>query len=93
MGDYCERGTEDEVMGGEPKLLACPTCNGDGIESYADVLGVCETCDGTGEVEPCCICGKPSTTDYADDCPSCGSPACEFKMQQAMDYHDEVGNR
>lgn len=68
--------------------VTCLDCNGSGERG-------CGECNGTGEVEPCCVCGKASRTLYADreDCPSCGSAACELRMQTGMDYHDDVGHR
>ena len=65
--------------------MICPDCDGTDED--------CETCDGDGEVEPCCICDEPSRGCYDDreDCPSCGRFMCEYRMQTAMDYHDERG--
>lgn len=46
------------------------------------------------EVEPCCMCGRTSICDYDDreDCPSCGSPVCELKIQFGLDYIEERGS-
>jgi RecJ-like exonuclease len=74
--------------------MKCGECKGTGEDRRAGVdPTLCDACDGTGEVEPCCVCGRPSVVDYGDgeDCPSCGNPACELRMQQAKDYHDERG--
>lgn len=77
----------------------CPKCNGVGYlkGNRTTVPYLCSRCDsvGTVTVEPCCICGRASTTYYADreDCPSCGSVLCEIQMQAAMDHHGDCGNR
>lgn len=43
----------------------------------------------------CVLCGKPATTTYPDDdgVDSCGSAACELRMQAGQDHHDECGSR
>jgi hypothetical protein len=49
--------------------------------------------------EACVICGRPATTCYPPDTdpdsasPSCGGVVCEIRIQAAIDYHEEVGNR
>jgi hypothetical protein len=58
-----------------------------------------EPADQWGNDEPpddadiCCVCGKPSVGYYRDreDCPSCGRPRCELRMQAGLD--EEVGDR
>lgn len=54
-----------------------------------------EPVDDEPEPDLCCVCHRPAVGDYAgrDDCPSCGGMACEWQMQQYLDYSDEVGNR
>lgn len=73
-------------------LMDCPRCNGLGEKLVGLFMEPCKWCD-EGKVEPCCVCGKASQTYYDDrpDCPSCGSPHCELRMQWAADYHDERG--
>lgn len=85
--------TDDEP---ETPRVTCPGCNGSGEQGCAGgYLETCGTCDGTGAVPPCCVCGKGSVTLYADreDCPSCESPACELRMQAGLDYMQEAGDR
>jgi hypothetical protein len=52
------------------------------------------------DAEICVICGRPSTCFYPPyaeseeaQAPSCGNMQCEYRMQAAMDYHDEAGHR
>lgn len=47
------------------------------------------------ELADCCVCGRPAVEDYQgrEDCPSCGRVECEWRMQQFLDFQDEVGNR
>ncbi len=48
------------------------------------------------EPETCVVCGKPATVGYPDDEhgePSCGRAECELRMQFALDYNDECGDR
>lgn len=73
--------------------MKCPRCDGRGGWVTGPHAEDCKFCDGTGEVEPCACCGKPSIRNYDDreDCPSCGSMRCELSMQMAMDYNDERG--
>ncbi len=43
----------------------------------------------------CCICGNQAVEYYDDreDCPVCNNPRCAWKIQQGLDYLEEVGNR
>ena len=68
--------------------MRCPNCSGK--RSVGDAGGYlvdCPDCNGTGEVEPYCICGKPSVEDYhgREDCPWCGNPRCGLEIQHALD--------
>lgn len=60
-----------------------------------DLDSITDQDDDSNDDDVCCICSRPATCNYdsREDCPSCGSLNCEFKMQVAMDYHDEVGDR
>lgn len=80
----------------DPPTVKCPHCGGAGERGCSGgYLERCGTCEGTGKVEPCCICGAGSVTLYddRDGCPSCGRAACELRMQAGLDYHEEAGDR
>lgn len=42
--------------------------------------------------ELCVICGNLATTEYEEQ-PSCGSPKCEYGIQESIDYLADVGSR
>jgi hypothetical protein len=75
----------------------------DGYDTWIDYRGAYRR-PAAGELpgllamEPvrlCAACKAAATTRYPDDDGewSCGSPACELRMQAAIDYHDEAGDR
>lgn len=77
------------------KRLTCRVCGGRGITNELfpafGPTDVCAACDGTGEVEPCVVCGTPSVVDYDDRVPSCGRARCELCIQYAEDYYSKRG--
>jgi len=42
----------------------------------------------------CDICQTPTDETYLEtDIPYCGKPSCGIKIQEMIDYHDQIGNR